>query len=86
MSRVMRLFAWGRRVLINRKLGLKGEDASKQELSELTYLLESGSDRTGALDFQLSATKYTPLYNSAVHLCLRNSYDYSRAPNIYLIR
>ncbi len=52
--------AWGRRVLINRKLGLKREDASKQELSELTYLLESGSDRTGALDFQLSATKYTP--------------------------
>ena len=52
--------AWGRRVLINRKLGLKGEDASKQELSELTYLLESGSDRTGALDFQLSATKYIP--------------------------
>jgi serine/threonine-protein kinase HipA len=52
--------AWGRRVLINRKLGLEGQDASKQELSELTYLLESGSDRTGALDFQLSATKYTP--------------------------
>lgn len=52
--------AWGRRVLINRKLGLKGQDASKEELSELSYLLESGSDRTGALDFQLSATKYTP--------------------------
>lgn len=52
--------AWGRRVLINRKLGLKGQDASKEELSELTYLLESGSDRIGALDFQLSATDYTP--------------------------
>ena len=52
--------AWGRRVLINRKLGLKGDDASKNELSELTYLLESGSDRFGALDFQLSATEYTP--------------------------
>ena len=52
--------AWGRRVLINRKLGLKGQDASKTELTELAYLLESGSDRTGALDFQLSATKYTP--------------------------
>ena len=52
--------AWGRRVLINRKLGLKGDDASKNELSELTYLLESGSDRFGALDFQLSATQYTP--------------------------
>ena len=52
--------AWGRRVIINRKLGLKGQDASKEELDELTYLLESGSDRFGALDFQLSATKYIP--------------------------
>jgi serine/threonine-protein kinase HipA len=52
--------AWGRRVLINRMLGLKGMDASNVELDELTYLLESGSDRIGALDFQLSATKYIP--------------------------
>lgn len=52
--------AWGRRVLINRKLGLKGLGASEVELDELTYLLESGSDRIGALDFQLSATKYNP--------------------------
>jgi len=51
---------WGRRVLINRKLGVKGADASGQELDELTYLLESGSDRIGALDFQLSATQYVP--------------------------
>ena len=52
--------AWGRRVLIHRKLGLKGMDASNAELDELTYLLESGSDRIGALDFQLSATEYIP--------------------------
>jgi serine/threonine-protein kinase HipA len=52
--------AWGRRVLIYRKLGLKGKDADQEELSEMAYLLESGSDRFGALDFQLSATKYTP--------------------------
>src|SRR5580658_1215883 len=50
--------AWGRRVLINRKFALKGNDAAGQELSELAYLLESGSDRTGALDFQLSPTQY----------------------------
>ena len=50
--------AWGRRVLINRKFGLKGDDAAGQELGELTYLLESGSDRTGALDFQPSPTQY----------------------------
>ncbi len=50
--------AWGRRVLINRKFGLKGGEAANAELDELTYLLESGSDRVGALDFQVSATQY----------------------------
>ncbi len=52
--------AWGRRVIINRMLGLKGKDADSAELDELTYLLESGSDRIGALDFQTSATDYVP--------------------------
>lgn len=52
--------AWGRRVLINHKLGIQGLDAAKVELDELTYLLESGSDRVGALDFQRSATRYVP--------------------------
>lgn len=52
--------AWGRRVLINRKLGIKGEAATDIEQGELTYLMESGSDRIGALDFQASATEYVP--------------------------
>lgn len=52
--------AWGRRVLINRKIGLKGDAANGVELDELTYLLESGSERIGALDFQLSPTEYVP--------------------------
>jgi len=52
--------AWGRRVLINKKLGLKGVDADSTDLDELTYLLESGSDRIGALDFQFSAIDYVP--------------------------
>ncbi len=52
--------AWGRRVIINRKLGLKGTSADTVELGELTYLLESGSDRIGALDFQRSPTEYVP--------------------------
>jgi serine/threonine-protein kinase HipA len=52
--------AWGRRVIINKKLGLKGTAADPVELDELTYLLESGSDRIGALDFQLSSTEYVP--------------------------
>lgn len=52
--------AWGRRVLINKKFGLKGKQADAIDLDELTCLLESGSDRIGALDFQASATEYVP--------------------------
>lgn len=50
--------AWGRRVIINRKLGRRGRQTDTTELDELTYLLESGSDRIGALDFQQSARDY----------------------------
>ena len=50
--------AWGRRVIINKLLG--GNAADTAQLSELAYLLESGSDRIGALDFQPSATEYRP--------------------------
>ena len=50
--------AWGRRVIINKQLGLKGKDTDTSELDELTYLLESGSDRIGALDFQHSPTEH----------------------------
>jgi serine/threonine-protein kinase HipA len=52
--------AWGRRVIINRTMGLQGADAAAIDLDELTYLLESGSDRIGMLDFQHSATGYVP--------------------------
>jgi serine/threonine-protein kinase HipA len=46
---------WGRRVIVRGW----GEDAV-DDLGELTYMLESGSDRIGALDFQESATVYVP--------------------------
>ncbi|MCL1899761.1 MAG: type II toxin-antitoxin system HipA family toxin [Promicromonosporaceae bacterium] len=46
--------AWGRRI-INVRFGVGDE-----ELDEALYLLESGSDRIGALDFQLSPTTYVP--------------------------
>jgi len=52
--------AWGRRVIINRLVGPKAADGGADELNELTYLIESGSDRIGALDFQHSATEYVP--------------------------
>ncbi len=52
--------AWGRRVILNRTFGRKGKDVDTAALDELTYLLESGSDRTGALDFQHSPSEYVP--------------------------
>lgn len=50
--------AWGRRVIINRTMGLKGQNADSIDLDEITYLMESGSDRIGALDFQASPMEY----------------------------
>jgi serine/threonine-protein kinase HipA len=52
--------SWGRRVIVNRLTGLIGDQASAVELDELTFLLESGSNRVGALDFQASPTEYVP--------------------------
>jgi serine/threonine-protein kinase HipA len=52
--------AWGRRVVFNRLFGTMGDAIQVDQLTELNYLLESGSDRIGALDFQLSATDYEP--------------------------
>lgn len=50
--------AWGQRVILNRLTGRA--DADTADLGALTYLIESGSDRIGALDFQPSATEYIP--------------------------
>ncbi|TXS92193.1 type II toxin-antitoxin system HipA family toxin [Parahaliea maris] len=52
--------AWGRRVILNRTFGRKGKDIDMAALNELTYLLASGSDRVGALDFQPSPSEYVP--------------------------
>ncbi|TSD82751.1 type II toxin-antitoxin system HipA family toxin [Mycobacterium sp. KBS0706] len=52
--------AWGRRVILNRKFGVQGDGVAHLDLSELTFLLESGSDRIGALDFQFSPNVYEP--------------------------
>jgi serine/threonine-protein kinase HipA len=52
--------AWGRRVILNKTFGVKGHALDGLELDELVFLLESGSDRIGALDFQTSATAYVP--------------------------
>jgi len=52
--------AWGRRVILNKRFGFKGRDTDTGILDELTYLMESGSDRIGALDFQRSPTEFVP--------------------------
>lgn len=53
--------AWGQRVIMN---GLLGSAASEHldpvAFGRLTFLLRSGSDRVGALDFQTSADVYVP--------------------------
>jgi len=57
--------AWGQRVILARHAGRLTPDSDTAELGLITYLLESGSDRIGALDFQTSATDYTPRSSSA---------------------
>lgn len=52
--------AWGQRVILARHAGRLTRDIDIAELSLLTYLLESGSARIGALDFQTSAETYAP--------------------------
>jgi len=51
--------AWGQRVIMQHLLGAGGDTSTDAAaLHPLTYLLSSGSDRIGALDFQVSADKY----------------------------
>ncbi|MDZ7781470.1 MAG: HipA domain-containing protein [Halioglobus sp.] len=47
-------------MILNRQFGVKHGYPDGPELSEIGFLLESGSDRIGALDFQLSPTSYEP--------------------------
>ena len=68
--------AWGRRVIINHAFGVRGANLDKRELSELTFLLESCSDRIGTLDFQRSPTDYKP--RSPTHATLEELMDTAR--------
>jgi serine/threonine-protein kinase HipA len=49
--------SWGRRIILARR-DERGEEIDQPNL--LTFLLESGSDRIGALDFQLKPTTFEP--------------------------
>lgn len=57
--------AWGQRVILQRIQGRITTDSDTADLSFLTYLLESGSDRIGGLDFQASPDTYVPRWGSA---------------------
>ncbi len=57
--------AWGQRVILARHLGRLDHSHDTAELGLLTYLLESHSDRIGALDFQDRSDVYVPRSGSA---------------------
>ncbi len=57
--------SWGQRVIDNRLLAAQGSATNDVEIDDLTYLLESGSNRIGALDFQTSSTDYVPRQTTA---------------------
>ena len=52
--------AWGRRVITHRLTGRYDAWSAASDLDELTFMLQSGSDRSGALDFQMSPAAYVP--------------------------
>jgi len=49
---------WGQRVILARRAGRLTDSNDTADLTMLTYLLESSTDRIGALDFQASPTEY----------------------------
>jgi serine/threonine-protein kinase HipA len=50
--------AWGQRVVMQHLIGAGAKDGDPAVFGPMTYLLRSGSDRTGALDFQERADVY----------------------------
>jgi serine/threonine-protein kinase HipA len=60
--------AWGKRVIMQLLLGGAARDADPAVLDPLIYLLRSGSDRIGALDFQESPDEYVPRVDSTATL------------------
>lgn len=57
--------AWGQRVILASRTGRSTAGQDTADLHPLTYLMESGSDRIGALDFQVSPVDYVPRTTSA---------------------
>lgn len=60
--------AWGQRVIMQHLLGAGTQYGDPAALGPLTYLLRSGSDRIGALDFQEHAHSYVSRNDASAHL------------------
>ena len=58
---------WGRRVLARHETS-QGDPLNAEDLHPFTLMLDSGSDRIGALDFQLSSREYSPRESSGYSL------------------
>lgn len=57
--------SWGQRVILQRLTGSHGASAMVEDLSFIDYLLNSGSDRSSAIDFQCSSTEYVARTNTS---------------------
>jgi len=51
---------WGRRVIVNELLGHRRDEIFEDAFGEMTFMIHSGSDRIGALDFQESPHTFVP--------------------------
>lgn len=57
--------AWGQRVILNRLAGARGASAQVEALDRFSYLLQSGSNRFGAIDFQSDPDVFAPREDTA---------------------
>lgn len=71
--------SWGQRIILARHFGRLNVNSDTGDLGLLTYLLESGSDRIGALDFQASATRYEPRVGRASLVEMQSAADILQA-------
>lgn len=67
--------SWGQRIISARHRGHLDRNSDTAELSLLTYLLESGSDRIGGLDFQTSASEYVARVGHATLAQMQDAAD-----------
>lgn len=57
--------AWGQHVILARLKGRSGQDGDTADLTAITYMRNSSSDRFGAIDFQDTATTYVTRHRPA---------------------